>query len=730
MEEYSKSKKKSHNNQINLQENQKFMMNINSNKNGSGIGCVILLGGALITAAAMGSAFLIGRKCRKSIKKITKKEENEKIKDESCKGLHFLLADSSTCIELQQPSSNGTDKLSDNDNDSISLFSTPCLIQDEKPKFGMSDEKMDTLNAIVSDHPQEEGKSPSFERFPDELELSETKIALLPDPDQGLDEVNQGNEKTEVLAHMHQGQATIFSNPALQVDNKRELLVHNDKGEPNELQHTGIIETANNEGGLIQEQEEQATGDQETINPDDGSLKETSTNEHEPLNSAFGQCDQAIKTIELMKAADENEDQDHIHSIYFEQQCADSETQIHQFSTKCDLQIQFSNEEECAKENDQANSCYEEGTSENSPCRPYSIIVQNFAAAAIRNASIGDECPTEACEDEDKGHAQITYFEEQCADAETKIDQIAKKCNLKMQFCDDQVCSNENDKANSCYEEATSENIHCGTYSIDAQNLAASEIKNVSIDDQHSAEMIKETSAMDPSASGEQSPEAEHSPIQLVEKQSFEQNCQGNVLEEDEEASKRLCMDIEVVEKDLEAHSKEVKNEVEESAFVYEEEEDDDDDDDDDDYDNDVNKDDDAQEVEVNILEGARNSSEQSNSNKIWAADSSKDLSLELKEKKVKEEEEGMKIKEDETFSVENCNLKSIQNDVAITSCQQSYDGKGDSAVNVTERYQMKLMYLHDVAAITRGRRVLLGALLVLIWCFVLKALKAFFLTI
>ncbi|KAK4355652.1 hypothetical protein RND71_024623 [Anisodus tanguticus] len=173
----------------------------------------------------MGSAFLIGRK---STKKITKKVENEKIEDESCKGLHFLLPDSSSpCIEQQQPSSNGADKLCDND--STSLLSTPSLIQ--------------------SEHSKEEENSPSCDKLPvhkEELVLSETKISLLPDPDHGLNEVSearieviQGNKKTEVLARVHQDQATIFSTPDLQVDSKREFLVdekHNDKEELSMLQ--------------------------------------------------------------------------------------------------------------------------------------------------------------------------------------------------------------------------------------------------------------------------------------------------------------------------------------------------------------------------------------------------------------------------------------------------------------------------------------------------------------
>lgn len=101
-EEYFKSKKKKHN----LVENQKLTMKINSTKNVSGnIGCVILLGGALVTAVAMGSTFLISRKCKKSTKKIIKKEWNDKIEDESNKGLHFILPDcSSPCMEQQSTS--------------------------------------------------------------------------------------------------------------------------------------------------------------------------------------------------------------------------------------------------------------------------------------------------------------------------------------------------------------------------------------------------------------------------------------------------------------------------------------------------------------------------------------------------------------------------------------------------------------------------------------------------
>ncbi|KAG5587734.1 hypothetical protein H5410_048168 [Solanum commersonii] len=628
------------------------MMKISTTKNVSGIGCVILFGGALITAAAVGSAFLISRKNKKSTNNVTKKEGNEKIEDESSnKELHFILP------EQQQPSSNVTDKLCHND----------------------------SLNVIVSDHPKEEGNSPSFER----LELSETKISLLPDPDQGWDEVSrvridviQGDEKIEVLSRVHQAHATIiFSNPDLQMDYKREILVHNDKGESNELQHTGVIETDNLEEGLIQEQEKQATGDQET----------SISNEHEPLKSAF----------ELMKASDEG-------------QCADAETQIDQIAKKSDVRMQFSDEEECAKENDQANSCYEEATSENSP----SIDVENLDASAIRNDLIDDEHSAEAYEDEDKGHVQIMHFEEQCANAETQIDQFVKKCDVRIQFSDEKERANENNQAKSFYEEATSENSHCRTYIMDAQNLAASEIRNASVDDQNSAEVIKEkeTNVMDPAASIEQSPEADHSPIQLVEKSNFEQNCQGNVLEEDNEATKRLSMDIEA-EKDLEVHSKELKDDIEESVFVYEEKEVEEEDVDD--NDNDVDKDDDAQEVEDDILEGARHSYEQSNSDKIWPADSNQELLLEHKVENMKEEEKGTKIEEDELCIVENC----TKNDVAITSCQQSYDGKDDSTVNVIDNYRTKLMYLNDIAAITRRRRVLLGALLALIWYLVLKGI-------
>ncbi|KAL3328779.1 hypothetical protein AABB24_036079 [Solanum stoloniferum] len=681
MEEYSKSNKKKH-----KLENQKLMMKSSTTKNVSGIGCVILLGGALITAAAMGSAFLISRKNKKSTKNVTKKEGNEKIEDESSnKGLHFILP------EQQQFSSNETDKLCDIDS-TTSLFSTPCLIQDGKPKL---DDERDTLNAIVSDHPKEEGKSPSFER----LELSENKISLLSDPDQGLDEVSrvrieviQGNEKIEVLSRVHQAHATIFSNPDLQMDYKREILVHNDKGESNELQHTGVIETNNLEEGLIQEQEKQATGDQET----------SISNEHEPLNSE-------LSAFELIKAADEG-------------QCADAETQIDQIAKKSDVRMQFSDEEECVKENDQENSCYEEATSENSHCGTV-MDVQNFAASEIRNASIDDEHSAEAYEDEDKGHVQIMHFEEQCANAETQIDQFTKKCDVRIQFSDDKECVNENDQAKSCYEEATSENSHCRTYIMDAQNLAASEIRNSSVDNQHSAEVIqvtKETNVMDPAARREQSSETVHSPIQLVEKYSFEQNCQVNILEKDNKATKRLSMDIEA-EKDLEVHNKEMKDDIEESVFVYEEVEVEEEGVDD--HDNDVDKDDDAQEVEDDILEGARNSSEHSNSDKIWPADSNQEHLLEHKVENMKGEEKGTKIEEDELCIVENCNSESTQNDVTITSCQQSHDGKDDSTVNAIDNYRTKLMYLNDIAAITRRRRVLLGALLVLIWYLLLKGI-------
>nr|XP_004247534.1 DNA ligase 1-like isoform X2 [Solanum lycopersicum] len=489
MDEYSKSNKKTYK----LEENQRVMMKINTTKNVSGIGCVILLGGALITVAAMGSAFLISRKNKKSTKNVTKKEGNEKIEDESSnKGLHFILPE-------QQSSSNVTDKLCHND----------------------------SLNVIVSDHLKVEEKSPSFER----LELSETKISLLSDPDQELYEVSrvktdviQGNEKIEVPSRVHQAHATIFSNPDSQI------LVDSDKGESNELQRTGVIKTNDFEEDLIQEQEKQPTGDQAT----------SICNEHEPLNSAF----------KLMRAADEG----------------------------------------------------------------------------------------------------------QCANAETQIDQIAKKCDVQNQFSDESECANENDQA-------TSANSHCITYSMDAQNLEASEIRKASVDDQNSAEVIKEANAMDSAVSEEQSLETE----QLAEK--IEPDCEGNVLKE---------------------------NDDEEIVFVNEH----------DDYEDDIDKEDDAQEVEYDISEEAIDSSTQFNSDKIWLADS-------IQEHKVENMKEGTKIEEDEQCIVENCNLESTQNDVAITSCQQNYD--------CIDGYRTKLMYLNDIAAITRRRRVLLGALLVLIWYLVLK---------
>lgn len=538
---------------------------------------------------------------------------------------------------------------------------TNDLVQDEKPKL---DDKRDILNAIVSDHPKEEGNSPSIERLVEELELSETKISLLPDPDQELDEVSrviieeiQGNEKIEILSRVDQAQDAMFIYPALQMD---------DKGESNELQHTGVIEMDNLEEGIIQEQEKQPMDDQET----------STSNECEPLNSAF----------ELMKAADEDEDKDRLKCVYFEEQCADAGTQIDQFAKKCHVPMQFNDEEEGVKLNDQAN--YEEATSENSPCRTYSIDVQNLDASAIRNASLDDEPSAEACEDEDKSHMQIMCFEEQCADEETKIDQIANKCDVQMQFSDGQVFINDNDQANSCYDEATSESSHRGTYSMDTQTLAASEIRNALVDDQHSDEVIqviKETYVMDPAATGEQSLDTE----QWVEKQSFEPDCQGHVLNE---------------------------NEVDASVFVNEEAGEEYDD-----YDDNTEKEDAAQEVKDDIFEGARNSSKQSNSDKIWPANSNQEPLIEHKQENVKEEEEGTKIEKDELSSAENCNLKSTQTNVAITSCQQSNDGKDGSAVNVIGSYRTKLVYLDDIAAITRRRRVLLGAILVLIWYFVLK---------
>ncbi|TMW89776.1 hypothetical protein EJD97_016637 [Solanum chilense] len=112
-----------------------------------------------------------------------------------------------------------------------------------------------------------------------------------------------------------------------------------------------------------------------------------------------------------------------------------------------------------------------------------------------------------------------------------------------------------------------------------------------------------------------------------VEKQSFESGCQGDVLKE---------------------------NDDEEIVFGNEDE--------DDDYEEDIDKEDVA--LEDDILEGARYSYEQSNSDKIWPADSNHELLLEHKKNNVKEEEEGI---EDELSRVEDCNLKSTQNDVAIT---------------------------------------------------------------
>lgn len=107
----------------------------------------------------------------------------------------------------------------------------------------------------------------------------------------------------------------MFINPALRMDGKRQFLVHDNKGESNELQHTGVIEMDNLEEGVIQEQEKQAAGDQET----------STSNEHEPLNSAF----------ELMKVADEDEDKDHLNCMHFEEQCANADVK------KCDVPMQF-----------------------------------------------------------------------------------------------------------------------------------------------------------------------------------------------------------------------------------------------------------------------------------------------------------------------------------------------------------------------------------------------------
>lgn len=84
-----------------------------------------------------------------------------------------------------------------------------------------------------------------------------------------------------------------------------------------------------------------------------------------------------------------------------------------------------------------------------------------------------------------------------------------------------------------------------------------------------------------------------------VEKQSFESGCQGDVLKE---------------------------NDDEEIVFGNEDE--------DDDYEEDIDKEDVA--LEDDILEGARYSYEQSNSDKIWPADSNHELLLEHKKNNVK----------------------------------------------------------------------------------------------
>ncbi|OIT08120.1 hypothetical protein A4A49_10296 [Nicotiana attenuata] len=388
--------------------------------------------------------------------------------------------------------------------------------------------------------------------------------------------------------------------------------------------------------------------------------------EHEQLNYAHGQGNKAAETVKLMKEADEDEHKDHMQIIDFEEQCAGVETQIDQISKNCNLQMQCNDENEHFKENDQANSCNEKATSEHSPCRTYTMVVQNVAASAVKNLSIDDQhsdmiepnnhegnliheqenqsmgdkgiinpdgslpesstsseqafLPIQlysvpgfehelqavetidlmqpAYKDEDEGQMQIMNFEEQCVDAETQIDQFAKKCNLQMQFSDKHEHSTENDQENSCCEEATSENNPCRTYSMIVQNLAASAIRNASIDDQHSAEVvqvIKETNATDITPGGEQSPEAEHSPIRFVEKQSFERNYQGTGLEEDKETSESLAVNIEAVEKDLEARSREAEDEVAESVFVDKEE--------DDGYDNDIDKEDVAEEIADDISE-------------------------------------------------------------------------------------------------------------------------------
>lgn len=94
---------------------------------------------------------------------------------------------------------------------------TSNLVQDEKPKLERGDEKRDSQNAIASNHPkeEEEEESPSFERLPidkEELESLDTKISLLPDPDQEPNEVSKAGieEKTEVA----QALATIVYNPS------------------------------------------------------------------------------------------------------------------------------------------------------------------------------------------------------------------------------------------------------------------------------------------------------------------------------------------------------------------------------------------------------------------------------------------------------------------------------------------------------------------------------------
>lgn len=133
---------------------------------------------------------------------------------------------------------------------------------------------------------------------------------------------------------------------------------HNDKGEVSELQHTAKIDKDKHKRDLIQEQEKQ-----EIFNPD-GSLPESS---YTSLTTTVIQCapsrarksdqeDQAVEATEFVKTANEDEDKDHGESLYFEEQCTDAEIQIDQFDKKRNLQLQFSDEEECSQEIDQVNS--------------------------------------------------------------------------------------------------------------------------------------------------------------------------------------------------------------------------------------------------------------------------------------------------------------------------------------------------------------------------------------